>query len=215
MSFVCLQPPSLLLPALTDAASQHNENAINFFQQFLFASPKSKRTPTPTPRQLQLWLRSWCCCNIMTPAVCPVSPVGPVKKMLMFIVRHFLWRRRNDCSNTSSSRSSRGSITGFSNASILCALSWAAIRIKWGNQLFALIKIYRHTARQIERQPWLQIQLQIHLQIQKEKHRVSEWERKAESFICPVTSSTCIASLGFVLFYFLAFNCVPRCRRPD
>lgn len=35
---ICLSAvPSL--PALTDAASQHNENAINFFQQFLFAPP--------------------------------------------------------------------------------------------------------------------------------------------------------------------------------
>lgn len=99
--------------------------------------------------------------------------------------------------------------TGFSNAFILCALSWAAIRIKWGNQLFALIKIYRHTARQIERQPRLQIQLQIHLQIQIQtqilEQRVSEWGRWGASFICPVTSSTCIASFGFVLFYFSCF----------
>lgn len=90
----------------------------NFFS--LLLTPKSKRTPTPAPLA-QLWLRSWwCCCNIMTPAVCPVSQSSwgswgdkgehCEKKMLMFIVRHFLWRRRNDCTST-----------GFSNAFILCA----------------------------------------------------------------------------------------------
>lgn len=43
----------------------------NFFSPLL--TPKSKRTPTPA-LLAQLWLRSWwCCCNIMTPAVCPVS----------------------------------------------------------------------------------------------------------------------------------------------
>lgn len=134
----------------------------------------------------------------MTPAVCPDSPVGAAeKKVLMFIVRQFLWRRRNDCS-------SRGS-TGFSNAFILCALSWAAIRIKWGNQLFALIKIYRHTARQIERQPRLQrqIQLQIHLQIQ---HKVSEWVRKKGRVVYMPSYQfhlQCELWLCFVLFFLL------------
>lgn len=87
---------------LTLAASQHNENAINFFQQFLFAPPSHGR------QRLQLWLQLWlwsrCCCNIMTPAVCPDSRPGRAatgaraKKKLMFIVKHFLWRQHNDCS---------------------------------------------------------------------------------------------------------------------
>lgn len=59
---------------LTQAASQHNENAINFFQQFLFAPPSHGR------QRLRLWLQhflwSRCCCNIMTPAVCTDSRPG-------------------------------------------------------------------------------------------------------------------------------------------